>query len=83
MPGSIVYAAAPGTQLWVVSPDDLERARTEVLLSPFSELHIVLSFKNVTREKVENWVSRLKATSSFVEQESKIEYHRHLIRNPE
>ena len=83
VPGAIVYSAAPRTQLWIVSPDDLEQARNEALLGPFSDLHIALSFNSVTRDKVESWLSRLKATSSFAERASKIAQHRHLIRSGE
>ena len=81
VPGAIVYSASPRTQLWIVSPDDLEQARTEDLISPFSELHVALSLNDATSNKVKNWLSRLKATSSFVEQETKIDNHRHLIRS--
>ena len=81
MPGAIVYSAAPRTHLWIVSPDDLEQEGSEALISPFRELHVALSLQTETRDKIENWLSRLKATSSFVEQESKMENHRYLIRS--
>ena len=81
VPGAIVYSAAPRTHLWIVSPDDLEQEGSEALISPFRELHVALSLQTETRDKIENWLSRLKATSSFVEQESKMENHRYLIRS--
>jgi len=81
VPGAIVYSAAPRTHLWIVSPDDLEQEGSEALISPFRELHVALSLQTETRDKIENWLSRLKATSSFVEQERKMENHRYLIRS--
>ena len=79
--GAMILSAAPQTCLWIVTPDDLAAAPTKDLLSSYNELHMALSWNNMARGKMENWLSRLKATSSFVEEESKIADHRHLIRS--
>ncbi len=77
----MAFPGVPKTYHWIVKPDDLAAAPTEDLLSSYNELHIALSWNDMAREEIEDWLRRLKATSSFVEQESKIADHRHLIRS--
>lgn len=79
--GAVAFSGVPKTYHWIVKPDDLAAAPTEDLLSSYNELHIALSWNDMAREEIEDWLRRLKATSSFVEQESKIADHRHLIRS--